>query len=167
MRGKKEGEARTQRKKWSSKHEIAVHALGASLVLIPFNRAVTHVTLQCVEICSCETAEGVCSSPGDWESCKQLLWCAGSVACQTISVHSRAHERDSHNKAPKIYSLMVVLCCFQMFDISNRRTVSFYLASKMANYFRSVGRDESQFRVAVRLAVPGKVISHIAAAYLL
>lgn len=51
-----------------------------------------------------------------------------------------------------------------MFDISNRRNISFYFASKMANYFRSVGRDESQFRIAVRLAVPGKVISHIAVA---
>lgn len=54
-----------------------------------------------------------------------------------------------------------------MFDISNRRNISFYLASKMANYFRSVGRDESQLRIAVRLAVPGRVIAHLGVAYLL
>lgn len=82
-------------------------------------------------------------------------------------MHSQAHERGSHNKTPKFYSLMVVLCCFQMFDISNRRNISFYLASKMAKYFRSAGRDESQLRIAIRLAESGKVIPHIGVDYLL
>lgn len=39
---------------------------------------------------------------------------------------------------------MVLLFCFQVFDTSNRRNTSFYLASKMADYFRCVGRDECQ-----------------------
>lgn len=167
MTEKKEGKAETQRKKWSSKHKISVHALSASLAFDYFLQGCGPCHMQSVEICSCESAEEVSQSPGELQSCKQLLWCAGSVACQTISVHSQAHERDSPNKTPKFYSLMVVLCCFQMFDISNRRNISFYLASKMANYFRSVERDESHLRIAVRLPEPGKVIFHIGVAYLL
>lgn len=66
----------------------------------------------------CEIAEGVLSLQESLQNCKQLLWCAGSVACQTI-----AHERDSHNKTPKFHSLMVVLAAlkcltFQVEEIS-------------------------------------------------